>query len=178
MELLTSELLKEALEATEDAIAKASSPVVAKLNGLSAEETRRLWEDAPFTVTLSSPWIRAAMVASEARRRFLPIPQLSIQSFNDEGLIIEVSPGRSLVNADLIENVVVKRTDQIVRPLSAEITPTIITNALGAKREVARGRFRFPMEALGQETPIEIVCVGRRGNFTVHLSRLELSWLR
>ncbi len=180
--LLTQELLLEAITATEEHAVTASSLFLVQLEEASRSDafstTVALWEKAPFDVSISSPWVRAASAAAEARRKYQPEPKLSLDDLNQQGLLIVVRPGKSLTTADAIENVVIKRGDEIIRPIEATMAPETTVNALGAKLEVSRGTFRFAMEALAPSSAVTIVCVGAKGNYEITLTAMQLSRLR
>jgi hypothetical protein len=177
--LLTADLLKAALTATETELATASSPELAKLAAATAYGIYSyLPKDPPFSVTISTPWTRAAIAALEAKRKYEPAPSLSIDALNRLGLSINVSPGSSLTTADAIENVVIKRGEIIIRPIDRSVKPHTIQNAMGAKRELSSGSFTFEMDALQPTTDLTIVLIGKRGNYEITLIPAELSYLR
>lgn len=170
------------MNATDNDIAMASSPLLIKMtepDALSRDpRLLTLAEDAPFSVTIVSPWTRAAQLVSEARRKYQPVPQLSIADLSEPGVVVEVSAGRSFLTADAIEGVVLKRDGEIVRPLSANVEPETIRNRMGAELAVSRGSFKFAMESFSPSSPLTIVCIGKRGNVEFDLSEIELGRLR
>lgn len=177
--LLTPDLLKTALAATGSEVATASSPELANFAlatavGLSID----LPKDPPFNVTILTPWVRAALAGLEAKRKFEPVPALSVDALNRLGLSIEVSPGSPLTTADAIENVVIKRGETVIRPLSRTVQPDTIQNALGVKRELSTGSFKFAMEALRPTGDLTIVLVGRRQNYEITLLQAALTFLK
>lgn len=177
--LLTPDALKSALSATETELATASSPELAKIAAANAQgRYTYLPKDPPFNVTILTPWARAAMTALEAKRKYEPAPQLSADALNRLGLSIEVFPGSSMTTADAIENVVIKRGENIIRPIERKVEPRTIQNALGAKRELSMGTFRFEMDALAPTADVTIVLIGSRGNYEITLTPAELSHLR
>jgi len=160
-------------------VATASSPELANFAlatavGLSID----LPKDPPFNVTILTPWVRAALAGLEAKRKFEPVPALSVDALNRLGLSIEVSPGSPLTTADAIENVVIKRGETVIRPLSRTVQPDTIQNALGVKRELSTGSFKFAMEALRPTGDLTIVLVGRRQNYEITLLQAALTFLK
>jgi hypothetical protein len=93
---------------------------------------------------------------------------------------IVVTPGPSFLTADAIQDVVLKRGDQIIRPLARNVAPTTVQNAMGASRTLAEGRFTFDMAAFSTSTPgpVTIVLIGQRGNFEWDMYSNELDSLR
>lgn len=183
IEPLTTESLEIAVKATNGELAVSASPIGVKMDTLSHSdrasvgELQKLIKDAPFSVLISTPYSRAGFVAAEARRKFQPPPTIRIDELNAEGLTIEVSPG-GFTSADAIENVVLKRGDAIMRPLASNVVPVTIENAMGAKKDVSRGSFRFPINAFAPTSPVTIILVGRSRNFEIPLTVVELSKLR
>jgi hypothetical protein len=127
--------------------------------------TQRMLDEAPFTILIETPYFRAHYLASEARRRFAPLPALSIEELNAEGVTIRVIPGRNFLAAGTIESVVIKRGDRVVHAIKQSVTPLEIFNNAGATRTLAQGLFQFPLEALTEDAgPYVLVCIGKTGN--------------
>ena len=78
----------------------------------------------------------------------------------------------------MIENVVVKRGVEVVRPLNTTVKPVEIRNGLGASRMVAEGDFTFPFSAFDPSSEITLVLVGKVGNVEWRVTREELSRMK
>lgn len=183
IETLTADSLKEALNVSSEDAVRFSSPLLVKLAAAADDPAQlttvlALAKDAPFNIQILTPFSRAALAAGEARRKFTSPPALSVDTLNKEGLTVEVSAGNSFVTADAIEGVVIKRGDQIIKPVTSDVKPVTIENRMGAKRESAVGRFRFPIGAFAATGPLTIVLVGKVRNFEIPMSEAELSLLR
>lgn len=136
-------------------------------------------KDPPFFVTVSTPFTRTAAIALEARRTFQTPAFPTLDALNAERLIVTVSPGSSLITVDAIENVVVKHGDTVTKPLRAEVTPTVVQNAMGAKKESARGAFMFDFYVFDpQYGPLTLVLIGKRGNFEWEMTAQDLAQLK
>ena len=143
-----------------------------------ADAVLALAKDPPFSVLIQSPFIRVAAESLEARRKFVEPTFESLEAINGRLVEIEVSPGPSMATADAVENVVIKRGAQVLRPIKANIQPTTVQNRLGMNRELSAGTFTFDYAAFDPTTTITLVVVGRAGNFELELRPEELSSLR
>ena len=129
-----------------------------------AERVLRQIQDKPYSVTLLTPFARAVVAASEAKRRFSNSPQLSASSLNAEGVMVTVQAGTNFSAAGIIQGLVIKKGDSVIRPAKTEITPTTIQNRLGASRPSAEARFFFSLESI-PSFPFTLVCIGAAENF-------------
>ena len=132
----------------------------------------------PFTVFMESPFVRAASQVSEARRKYQPQPVLNVGVLNASKVTVVVTPGRDFRNADAIENVVIKRGTDILRPTATTVTPTVVSNAMGASRELTQGRFTFDFATFATDAPITIVLIGRTANTEIPVPVDVLKQLR
>jgi hypothetical protein len=132
----------------------------------------------PFSVFIESPFVRAASQVSEARRKYQPQPVLNVGVLNASKVTVVVSPGRDFTKADAIENVVIKRGTDILRPTATTLTPTVISNAMGASRELSQGRFTFDFPAFATDAPITMVLIGRTANTEIPVPVDVLKQLR
>jgi hypothetical protein len=121
---------------------------------------------APFVFFIETPYSRVTAIASEARRKFVDPKYPSIEALNASRVNVIVIPGRNMSTVGTIENVVIKRGDQMTRPLAAEVTPTTVQNGFGMTKETARGRFTFDYAAFDSGNgPVTLVLVGSTGNY-------------
>lgn len=126
--------------------------------------TRRALTDPPFDVYVLTPYVRAAVPAADARRRYAPVPVLTAAALNADGIIVSIAPSANFLAADSIDNVVLL-TDlgrRIVRPARTALETRTISNALGAHKDVTVGAFYFRFEDF-EQLPLAIVCVQTSG---------------
>lgn len=125
---------------------------------------RRALTDPPFDVYVLTPYVRAAVPAADARRRYAPVPVLTAAALNADGIIVSIAPSPNFLAADSIENVVLL-TDlgrRIVRPARTALETRTVSNALGAHKDVTVGAFYFRFEDF-EQLPLAIVCVQASG---------------
>jgi hypothetical protein len=123
-------------------------------------------KSAPFTFFIETPYSRVTEIAAEARRKFVDPKYPSIEALNAIRVTLVVLPGSNMSTVGTIENAVVKRGDQITRPLAAEVTPTAVQNGFGMTKETARGRFTFDYPAFDDRNgPVTLVLVGSTDNY-------------
>jgi len=97
---------------------------------------------------------------------------------NSQQIVLHIGPSASFADADAIENVVLKRGADIVRPINRQVTPVDIRNAFSATRTVSEGDFTFPFSAFDPPTGVTIVMIGRTGNFEWALATAELARMK
>lgn len=131
----------------------------------------------PFMVIIETPFLTVAGVAHEAKRKFAQMPPVDLRSVN-AGIIVHVSPGPMIPDADAVENVVLKKNDQLIKALVADVKPTTIRSAMGLTKELSEGRFLFPIEAFQPDAPLTIIVVGRSANWEWTITAGELGKLR
>jgi hypothetical protein len=134
--------------------------------------------DAPFTLVVASPFVRVITIVEESKRKFLEPKFPSLDELNADKVQIIVTPGGSMLTVDTIENVIIKRGDEIIRPLRAVIEPTVVQNNAGAKKDSAGGLFTFDYSAFEPTMPITLVLIGKRANFEWTLRTDEVAQLR
>ena len=132
----------------------------------------------PYALAITTPFSRGVALLREAKRKYLPIPNLSSDTLNAEGVVIVVSPSANFLKAESIERVVLKRGADIVMPSSAAIVPATISNAAGASRTVNGGAFSFPIDAFAPTEHVSVVLIGPARNQEWTLNRRELEALR
>lgn len=133
---------------------------------------------APFRFYLHTPFSRAVGAYQEAARKFQPTPTLTPDELNAGLVVVSVEPSDDLSRADSIENVVVKRGSDIIRPAKSDVTPATFKNRLGAEFRFNTGRFTFPIETFDPAVPTTIVMVGTGGNFEWTVQPHVLNQLR
>lgn len=145
-------------------------------NGLQFAE----WLDhLPMDFEVMTPFMRLSSVASEAKRTFKEPPNVdsaALSSMNADGVSIVVSAHN--FNGDSIENVVILRGSDIIRPTRSDVHVDTIANKLGASRTVKQGAFYFPVAAFEPSQPIMIVLAGSRANFEWVMTPDTLKTLR
>jgi hypothetical protein len=133
---------------------------------LPADETltRMALTAAPFDVYVLTPYIRAAVPAADARRRYAPPPVLTAAGLNADGIIVSIAPSANFLTADSVDNVVllVDLGRRIVRPMRSALETRTVSNALGAQKSVTVGAFYFHFEDF-EQLPLAIVCVEKSG---------------
>jgi hypothetical protein len=145
-----------------------SSPftIALKTRALQDSSVLERMKDAPFFVNISTPFTRVAVIAVEARRTFTAPVYPSLDTLNAGRVQVQVSPGSSMTTVDAIQNVVIKRRGQIIQPIQATVSPTVVQNSFGAKRTSAEGVFVFDFETFDpSKGPITLVMIGAGGNF-------------
>lgn len=184
---LTSRTLAEAIAAGQNGSPTNSlTDPITILTEVRARATKRpaadprfaAYHNAPFRFLIMSPYVAAMIAAAEAKRKYEPTPTLSADALNADRVVISVRPGELLATADSIENVLIKRNGQIVRPLKQRIIPMTISNALGASEASAQGDFTFDFDVFAPDTPITIVMIGARANLEFTLMPDELAYLK
>lgn len=136
------------------------------------------YENAPFSPEIESPYVAALLAASEAKRKYEPTPTLDPSTLNAQKVVVHVDPGSQLSTVDVIQNVIIKRNDQIIRPLKQKIVPTTVSNAMGASRPAATGDFTFDFDTFAPTDSITLVFVGAKGNWEWVMSPQELALLK
>ncbi len=142
------------------------------------EIIRETTVDRPFSFHIMTPYTVVVDIVKSAARKFTDPQFPSLKQLNAGLVNIVVGPGDSMTTVDVIENVVIKRGGQVLNPLKATVTPTVVQNALGVEKESAEGVFQFDYSTFVPDTAITIVMVGRAGNFEWTMPPEELSRLR
>jgi hypothetical protein len=136
------------------------------------------WTSMPYTVTFHTPFVAAASAVSEAQRKFLPAPALDLTALNGQDVVVSVTPGGDFTTATAIENVVIKRGAEVIRPTVSKVTPTTIRNRMGASREVTEGQFTFKIPIFAPTGPILLILVGPASNIEIEIGPEVLKALR
>jgi hypothetical protein len=147
-------------------LARMSRGIFLDRDGQAADASALLQriKDAPFYITLLTPYMRVTSIVAEAKRRFADPPQFSADTLNAEGLLIHVSEGGNFLEADVVDDLVIKKGEQIIRPTKKQITPSMVQNRAGASKPSATGEFYFALDTI-PDAPFQIVCVGKGGNY-------------
>jgi hypothetical protein len=133
-------------------------------------------ESMPFGFQILTPYTIVVALARDAARTFTTPTFPSIPALNAGLVQIVVSPGSGMMD-DIIQNVVIKRGGQVIKPLKAVVVPVVLTNAFGAKWESARGTFTFEFATFAPDQAITIVLIGR-GDHAWTMPPEELSQLK
>jgi len=132
---------------------------------------------APFLLHISTPYLRALATFVDAVRRYAPLPALTADALNAEGVVVTVLPGENFAQADAIEDVVVRPLGSpegvAVHAQRRTVEPQTITNRAGGIRQVASGVFYFALSAF-RELPLDVICIGRGGNETFRIEVQDL----
>jgi hypothetical protein len=188
---LTAETLKRAIEDGAAGEEPMYSPVMMRVKSRRDKELKKeiphevdadarlvhAMDKPPFMILIDTPYSMVVSVSAEAKRRFAEMPSVDLADLN-AGVTIEIAPGPSLREADAVEDVILKKNDQVIRSIKATVKPTTIQNAMGASREVSDGQFVFPFEAFRADGPLTIIVIGQGGNWEWTMTRGELAQIR
>jgi len=135
-------------------------------------------ENGPHSAYVATPFSRVAAAVFEAMKRHArPIP-MSPGEANGWGVGIYVFPGEDYDKADSIERVMIRREGETIEPETTTLAPVTLVSRAGAKKEVSKGFFAFPMTAFAPTADMAIVFVGSAGQTICTLDRSRLSMLR
>lgn len=134
-------------------------------------------ESAPFRLLIQTPYSSVAGLAAEAARRHQDFAAPPLEAVN-HGVTLDVAPGPSITTADAVENVVLRRDGQIIKPLKSHVEPATVQTAMGARRELSQGQFLFPMDPFAPTAALTIVVIGRTGNWEWTMTPRELAVLK
>jgi len=97
---------------------------------------------------------------------------------NGWGVGIYVFPGEDYDKAEPIERVMIRREGETIQPETITLAPVTLVSAAGAKKEVSKGFFAFPMTAFAPTADVTIVFVGSAGETACTVSREKLTMMR
>ena len=89
-----------------------------------------------------------------------------------------MSSGSNVTTFGVIENLIIQRKGEIVRPLKAEVRPTTVQNRMGASAPATEGEFTFDFGTFEPSSLLTFVLIGKSGNFEFSLTSAELARLR
>jgi hypothetical protein len=131
----------------------------------------------PFSFSIMTPYSVVTLLAQDAARKSIA-PQLPSLAALNAGLVtVRVSPGTEM-DADVINSVVIRRGGETIHPLKSTVTPTTVSNLLGASKASAEGAFTFPFDTFAPDVPVTLVMIGRAGNHEWTMSPDELRQLK
>lgn len=137
----------------------------------------RVARDAPFHVSVFTPYMRASMTAVMARRRQAPVPQLTPQMVNDDGIVISVGAGKEYTMAASLVDLVLRRADDPeaspIQPFKRSLEPQTIKGAFGGTRQVTVGAFYFHFKDF-EHFPLLIQCIGSPEGLNLRLEEADL----
>lgn len=84
----------------------------------------------------------------------------------------------NLANATSVENVIIKRGDDVILPSAKRLMPHRYRNAFNASATATDGRFTFPMRSFAADQAITIVIIGTGRNLEIELTPNLLRGLR
>jgi hypothetical protein len=134
--------------------------------------------DAPYRISVNSPYARVVLAAMEAKRRFQPTPALDVDQLNNDKVTVVVTPGKSFPPEDVITDVVIHREGQTVRPLKRDIKSTVVQNRMGASAPIAESMFVFDFPTFKPTAPITLVLIGKNANYEWDVTVDELALLK
>lgn len=187
---LTADSFAAAKEAASAKEPPMNSPTVLRLRSslfkgrptpaMLAESKRMLahLEASPYSFQVMSPYMRVVAIARESARKFEDPHFPALAVLNAEKIDFIVGPTSTMRLIDTIENVVIKRGEEVVRPIKTVVKPTVVQNAMGAKKETAEGHFTFDYAAFDPSTSITIVMIGKGGNYEWQMTPEELRQLK
>jgi len=127
-----------------------------------------------YQFTISSPYLRVMLDRSEAKRK-LSEPKLT-QAAANEGMVgVVVTPYKTF---SMIEDMAIKRNEQIIKPLKKSITPKTLQNGFGAKFQSSEAVFVFPVEAFETSQSVELVVIAAETTAKTTMQPAQLSKLR
>jgi hypothetical protein len=130
-----------------------------------------------FLLYVATPYMRAVATFADARRRYAPLPELSPDALNSDGVVVSVMPGESFGAADAIDDVVVRPIGSAegaaIHATRRLIEPTLIINRAGGTRELSSGVFYFALSAFS-DLPVDVICIGRNANETFRVDVQDL----
>lgn len=136
------------------------------------------YKRAPFHFYIETPYTRAVATLMQAKRKFEQTPTLDVAALNKDQVVLRVTPSDTINMADAIENVVIKRGAEVIRPLAKDVHPVTLQNRMGATFQLAEGTFTFPLETFDPTVPITFVLIGAKGNFEWTMEPAHLKALR
>jgi hypothetical protein len=157
-----------------------NNPLMLALSARGFRDRRlvTLATDAPFAFMIMTPYTRAASIAVQAKRKFAAATFPTLDALNAELVVVSVDPGSSILSVDTIENVVIKRGTDLIRPVKSSVEPTVVQNAMGLKKDTARGSFTFDFAAFAPGSAITLVLIGKGGNFEFEMTQEEVARLK
>lgn len=142
------------------------------------DELKTLLERGPFTIQIVTPFARVCSAVGEAERKFEAFTPPTIDVANAEKVWVVVGPGPMITTADAVENLIVRRDGETIRPLQRLVEPRPMTTAMNVTRTFTEGRFQFDFKAFAPTAPITLVIVGSQNNLEWTLEVEELKRLR
>jgi hypothetical protein len=139
-----------------------------------------LWvlERFPYTTVIVTPYCGLAMDAAAAAREYKPFTPAPFDANDVQTVVIKVWAGSSFAAAESIKHFVVKRDGVLIQPLKAELETVQVQNRMGASREITRGDFTFPVEALAVGAKVTLVWIGPVRNWEFTFTPEELASLK
>jgi hypothetical protein len=134
-------------------------------------------EIAQYSARIATPFSRVAYSVFERVSRRQRVRAMELGVANLWGLGIYASPSDNYSAADSIKRVVLKRGGRTVEPTTTTLGPIVVEHE-GQSKELMRGFFAFPIEALSPGSEVTVVFTGTRGDVSCTLSRERLATLR
>ena len=131
-----------------------------------------------YSARIATPYSRVASSVFEAVKEHRRLRPMEPGEVNRWGGGVYVSPNANLETADSIQRVVIRRGNQIIQPTTTTLAPVTVENASGAKKQLSRGFFAFPMDAFAPAADITVVFIGPSGEVSCRLAGSTLATLR
>jgi hypothetical protein len=167
IELLTEETQEQAI-----ACGKSGADCAVRPYLLCSSEIDR------YAARLATPFSRVALSVFEAVEQHQRVRPMEPGEVNRFGVGVYVSPGANFETADSIQRVVIRRANRIIQPTTATLAPITVEHASGARKQLSRGFFAFPMDAFSPTADITIVFDGPSGELSCRLTGSNLAALR
>ncbi len=150
------------------------------INGAQPDDYRtvaRSPREAPFQVSVLTPYMRASVTVMMARRRQLPMPELALQPVNDDGIVVSVAASQEYAITASLQDLVLRRADDAdaapIQPFKRLVEPQTIKGPFGGERQVMLGSFYFRFEDF-EHLPLLITCVGSPRGLALSLEEGDL----
>jgi hypothetical protein len=135
-------------------------------------------ENGPYSAWIATPFSRVASSVHEAFVRKSRMRPMTPGAANGWGVGIYVYPSEQYRGTDAIRNVIIRRGDRTILPITTTIAPVALSDPGGTKKTLAKGFFAFPMDLLDPNSDITIVLIGTGGEVTCPVDGRRLSTLR
>ena len=135
-------------------------------------------ENRRYSVWIATPFSRIASTIFDALEKHERPKPMDAGEANAWGVGIYVYPSQDYDSADAIQRVRIRRAGETIAPTTTTIAPVTLTNPAGAKKELSKGFFAFPMEVFAPTSEITIVLSGLAEEVTCTFDRRKLSTLR
>jgi hypothetical protein len=127
--------------------------------------------DDSLLVHILSPFMRVVVAATESRHQVRRLPPASIDELNNEGVLINISSGRSL-NTDILNAICVRDADVIL-----PINKRIMMATSDARKGSPRAQFNFPIGTFASTQSLRLFVFCRERTYELTLTSEQLAQL-